>query len=317
MRGWLSRGANAALAVADRSEVWVPAALAELVTLGWFPILLAVAPWPSTADIAFAAASFGGRSNLPVLLFALAAAVGCGTLLLRLVAAVADVVVMRELAARSTRGASPESRSLTSSLGAAWGVQVVALLPVVAGLALLAWSLSAAAPAEWQRPDRGGATFLIRTAIAVAPALVAVAAGLLLANAFAAAGMRQVVERGSGFLRAVTHGLGDLRRHGTRAAGLALVSGISRIAFMAASFALLRTLWRPIDAEVAGNPLLRVPGIPLLLGFVFVWLCLAIASGALRAWLTVWWTAELRPGSRARHSVEERGSSWTQRPSSS
>ena len=103
MRGWLSRGANAALAVADRSEVWVPAALAELVTLGWIPILLAVAPWPSTADIAFAAASFGGHSNLPVLLFALAAAVRCGTLLLHLVAAVADVLVMRELAARSTR----------------------------------------------------------------------------------------------------------------------------------------------------------------------------------------------------------------------
>jgi hypothetical protein len=52
-------------------------------------------------------------------------------------------------------------------------------------------------------------------------------------------------------------------------------------------------LWVPIARSLSAAQL-GTPATPLLLvGFVAIWLCLLLASGALHAWTSGWWLTEL------------------------
>ena len=53
MRRWLDRIGAAASHVADRSTLWLPGALAWMVTFGWVALLVGVARAPSVAELTF------------------------------------------------------------------------------------------------------------------------------------------------------------------------------------------------------------------------------------------------------------------------
>ena len=309
----VARARAAASIAADRSDVWTAAALAELLTVGWLPIVLAVVPLPSPSDIAFASAGLVGRPNAVVLGLAAAVAAVAAVLLTRLVVAVADGVVIGALASRP----GPMGDASRINPRAAWGVQAVALVPLLLALVLVGYPVAAAAAAEWQAPDTAGVGFVGRLLVAVAPALVVVLLAALAAHAIGAAGMHRVVEGRASLRVAIRGAATDLRRRAPGVMAITLGGTLARVVLLANSFALLETMWRPIEGELAAGLLIALPTLPLLLGFVFVWLCLVIASGALRTALTIWWGAELSGTVPTRDTPEERGPTWTQRPSSS
>ena len=310
----LARVRAAAAIASDRSDLWTAAALAELVTFGWLPLVAAVVPLPRLSDLAFASAELAGRERAVVLGVAVAVAVLGGVLLTRLVAALADGFVIRVLRHGGRRRGR---RARDFDLAAAWGLQVIAFVPLAIALGLLVYTVAIVGPAEWLSPDRSGVDFTGRLLLAVAPALVAVALSGLLTTAFGAVGMQRVIRRRESLRAAARGTVADIRRHAVGVMAIALGGSLARIVVLGVSFVLLETMWRPIASELAGGRLIGVPGLPLLLGFVFVWLCLLIGSGALRTALTILWAAELSDAVPTRDTSEERGSTWTQRPSSS
>ena len=50
MHRWLSASAQAASQVADRSSLWLPGALAWMVTVGWLALIVGVATPPTVAE---------------------------------------------------------------------------------------------------------------------------------------------------------------------------------------------------------------------------------------------------------------------------
>jgi hypothetical protein len=56
--------------------------------------------------------------------------------------------------------------------------------------------------------------------------------------------------------------------------------------------ALLGVLWHPIGIRLSGEGI-DAAIVPLLVGFVAIWLCLVLGGGALHAWASVTWTGVL------------------------
>jgi len=56
---------------------------------------------------------------------------------------------------------------------------------------------------------------------------------------------------------------------------------------------LLRVLWGPIGADLAGGQLISPQALLLLVGFVAVWFAVILAFGALHVWISAWWSLEL------------------------
>jgi hypothetical protein len=97
MAAWLQRGVAAARIGGERSDLWIPGALASLVFLGWSPFVLAVVPLPGASDLAFFGADVYTSSRWP----ANALALGAGVMLLLLAAslliALAETTLLRRL----------------------------------------------------------------------------------------------------------------------------------------------------------------------------------------------------------------------------
>ena len=53
MHRWLTASAQAASHVADRSSLWLPGALAWMVTVGWLALIVGVATPPTVAELTF------------------------------------------------------------------------------------------------------------------------------------------------------------------------------------------------------------------------------------------------------------------------
>src|SRR5687768_16119278 len=53
MRQWLAIASASARLVSDRPALWLPGALAWVASIGWIPLLFAVASWPSDAELTF------------------------------------------------------------------------------------------------------------------------------------------------------------------------------------------------------------------------------------------------------------------------
>lgn len=311
------RGRRAGALAADRPQLWLAGAVSELLTLGWLPLALAVVSLPSLADLGFTAASVVGAPRFPVLALAIAALALGAILLVRLLRAVGDAVVFGSIASGSrARVRADESRGLAADAGLVWALQLIAAAPAVAAFVVLVIWAAAVAPAEWQSPDTGGLTFVPRLLAALSVPIALLAVALLAGQAAAAATTRRAMT-GSGFRESLRGALADLRRRPAAIVAVTLAAAGTRLVYLAASFALLRTMWRPVEIELAGGELLGIPAMPLLLGFVFVWLCLALGSGALHAWLAAWWSAELHGRGLPGHTAERRRSTWKQRPSSS
>jgi hypothetical protein len=87
--------------------------------------------------------------------------------------------------------------------------------------------------------------------------------------------------------------LRDLGAHPARRIGLTLVSLMLDVLAVVLGVAVLRVLWAPIGADLAGGQLISPQALLLLVGFVAVWFAVILAFGALHVWISAWWSLEL------------------------
>jgi hypothetical protein len=282
---WLARAGEALRIGADRADLWPAGALAWLAYLGWLPLILVVAPPDGDALEAFGVSLYLSQS-FPLNVAMLVAAMVVGFSALCLLVAAAEVG-LQELA----DGARHSSRSRTTL--SAFAIVLLASLPVLAVMLMVAYGVIAVAPAEYLSSDIG-TPVLLRIAARVVPQLVAAAIVLVVVQALAAVALRQVVMVPA---RTATGAIGvalrEVRRRPLATIGLSLAATLADAVVVVVEVAALRVLWRPIAIGL-GDGLLTRPGtIPLLLGFVAIWLGLLLASGALHVAVSAWWALQL------------------------
>jgi hypothetical protein len=273
----------------NRSDLWIPGALAALAFVGWLPFVLAVVPLPSAADLAFFGADLYTSSRWPLNAVQLVGGIGL------LVAGASALVALGEAALLRRLDAGVHPRRLADDAARLWTIQLVAALPALVAVALLIAALVAVAPAEYQSPDIGGSLGL-RIARDVAPFAVLLLAALLFGQALGAAATRRVLHAPHlGVRRALGAGWRDMRRGANRVTTLAVASVLALAAALALAYLLLRILWSPVSLQLGEGQLGGPQTLLLLVGFVAIWLCLLIGIGALHVWASAWWTLALEP----------------------
>jgi hypothetical protein len=279
MRAWMTAAFASARSVADRPELWLPGALAWVVSVGWIPLLLAVARPPSDAELTFLGARFVTSGAWPW--NAVLAGVGLGIVILVGFAVVA--------AANATLIAMLDGRPATVAAGRRLFVTaLVAAVPTMALLVPLVAVGASIAPRAFNAPEGGGA--VLRLLQELAPLLAALTVAVVLGAALAA-----VVGRGSASLRGAPRLLVRLGAAGW--AQVAISIGI-QVVFLVLSALLLGVLWAPIGSELDSGRI-GVATALLLVGFVAIWLCLVLAGGALHAWSATTWSRLLATGARS------------------
>lgn len=285
-RGWLGNGVVAAQMAGERGELWLAGALAALGYLAWLPLLITVAGIPSQSDLAFLGAGVFSSGAYPLNLILLAVLVvllllgGC------LLAAFGEAAILRA----SGLGTS---RSLAHDTEVAFSIVLVAALPAMAVLTLVAMGVAAIAPAEFGAPDIGGSV-IVRIAGQLVPLWVALALAVVIGQAFGATTLRRAYEEGDGAVgRAMRRSIGDLLRNPLRRLGVALIGMTVDLVAIGLAIALLRVLWAPISTDLAGGELLTPRALLLLVGFVAIWLIGMLFFGALHVWRSRWWSLEL------------------------
>ena len=288
MRRWLNATVSAASHVADRSSLWLPGALAWMVTVGWLALLLGVARPPSVAELTFFGAGIVTSGQWPWNGIAILAAVVVLTSAAIALASVAEAALLRG------RRVAPAEVRRTFLVG------VVCVVPLAIAVAALLVALSFVAPGEFNAPEPGvGGGPLLGTLLALGPLLVVGLLAAVLGGAIHAAAIRSA-GKSDGALSALRAAPGTLGRAGMAAVGQVLALLVARIGYVALTAILLRVLWMPIEDRLSGDGI-GLAVILLLVGFVAIWLCLVLAGGALHAWGSVSWTRLLDTrGSEAR-----------------
>jgi len=290
MLPWLRRGLAAAQVAGDRSDLWLAGSLGWLAYLGWLPLLLVLAQ-PDANDVAFLGVSLYTSSAFPLNAFALGAAAVITFAVLCLVAAAAEVVLLRNAAPGGTPDA-PLARAVMS----AFTVTLVSTLPAVGAAAVVLVGVIAVAPAEFQSPDIG-TPVLLRVAGDLLPYLVVLALAMLLGQAFGGLALRSSQAAPERPVTAALLAAGRLlvRRPlaGIGVAGGGMLLDALNLLF---TFALLRVLWAPIASALADGRLATPATLLLLLGFVAIWLALLLVAGALHVAVSAWWATELARG---------------------
>jgi hypothetical protein len=284
---WLRRGARAWRLVADRPGLWIPGAIGSLAYIAWLPLVLVVASLPRVSDLTFFGADLYSSPLYPLNILLLALLLAMLVTMACALAAVGEAAVLREL------GNAPPVRSLASDAGVILSILLVAGLPAAAVVGATSIRLASTAPAVFTSPDIGG-SLLVRVITELAPFLVALAAALLVGQAWGAAAIRSAVGRQALSVRsALLTGFGDLLARPARRIGLVVVATAADLVGAALAFGLLRLLWDPIQRHLAGKQPFSLVSLPLLVGFVAVWLALVLAAGVLHAWVSAWWSLEL------------------------
>jgi hypothetical protein len=274
VRRWLSATVQAASHVADRSGLWLPGALAWMVTVGWLALLVGVARPPSVAELTFAGAGIVTSGQWPWNGIAILAAVAVLTAIAIALASLAEAVLVD-----GRHAAMVDVRRI-------FGTGVTCVVPLAVAVTALLLALSVVAPREFNAPEPDGGP-LVRTLVAIWPFAAAVLLAAVVGAALHAAAIRS--GDGDGPWSGLRAAPGRLRRAGVGTIGQALALLVARIGYFLLTATLLRVLWMPIDARLARDGFgLAVIG--LLLGFVAIWLCLVLAGGALHAWGSVSWT---------------------------
>jgi hypothetical protein len=275
VRSWLNASMTAAAHVADRSELWLPGALAWMVTVGWLALLLGVARPPTVAELTFLGAGIVTSGQWPwngiAILGATVALTGAAIAL----ASVAEATL------HFGRRAGP------AAVGRIVVVGLVCVLPLAVTVAALIVALSFVAPGEFNDPEAGAGP-LVGTIVTLAPFIVAVLVAAAIGGAIHAAAIRS----GDGDeapWNALAAAPARLARTGTGVIGQALALLLARVGYLLVSATLLRVLWAPIDARL-GTEGFGLAAIGLLVGFVAIWICLVLGGGALHAWGSVSWT---------------------------
>jgi len=284
---WLRRGAAAASLAGERGDLWPPATLASLVYLGWLPLLAVVAP-PNGNDLEYFGVSLITSGAYPWNVVALCVAAVAGFVLLLLAAAVAELALAGLLRRRPTRAAS---RTALSGLA----VLLLATLPVIVAAAALVSGIVAVAPGVYISPDVQ-TPVLLRLAGALLPHLAGVALAILAGQVFGGLALRLAIhDAGHDTAGAIRLALRRIARDPWGPFGVALVGWLKDLVLLAGSYAALRALWAPVADRMSGGPLTRPETLLLLVGFVGIWLGILALGGALHAWISAWWHAELSP----------------------
>jgi len=286
--GMISSARVSVQLIADRSDLWVPGALATLAFLGWLPLVLALAA-PTAGDVAFFATSLATASNFPLNVVLLGAFIVFGAVSASLLIAGAETLLLRAL--REVGGPLPDDGTFDQAMLRVWGAQLVAAIPALVAVAALGAGLAAVGPGEYQSPDIGG-PILLRLAGDLWPMELALLVAILIWQVYGAAAVRRADESGSGFMRALREAARDVRRRPLRLAGVAVGTALLDAAWLIGSWILLGRLWSPIGALLAGR-LTDLGTALLLVAFIAIWLCVVAIGGALHAWSSAWWSLEL------------------------
>jgi hypothetical protein len=287
---WFGNARRAADVAASQPQLWVAGALAALAFLGWLPFLLAIAPIPTVADLAFFVSSLWLAPSFPMNAIVLGSAAALVVVAASVMVATCEAAVVRATVDLDARRGM--QRALDDDASRAWLVQLIAALPCLAALVATGLAIAGVAPAEYQSPDLG-TPLVLRILLDVWPWLAAALVLALLGQAFASAAQRASIVGRRGLAGAIAAGALDLVRHPIRRALTALVTAFALAAWLVISWALLHVLWAPLGRSIAQGALLENGSPFLLAGFVATWLCLVAASGVLAAWASAWWSLEV------------------------
>jgi hypothetical protein len=275
MRRWLSAAPGALRQVADTPALWMPGALAWLVTVGWIPFAAAFLT-PTTSGLTYLGSGLFSSGAWPWN----AVAVGSGLLALVLVAfvlaAVAEVALL---------GGGPEAPRQALEM-AATALVLAAPALVLALVAALAAGLMA--PAEFNAPGAEPGP-LVRLAVRLLPLLLAVLVAVAAGAALHAAATRELLRsRRTSVGSAIGRGAGRLRRAGPAVVVHVAAMLLARVAYLVVAALLLSVLWAPIGVRFETG--IDAGAVLLLVGFVAIWLCLVLGGGAVHAWGSLTWT---------------------------
>ena len=299
MPGWLRRGGKAFGIAADRADLWAAGALAWLAFIGWVPLLLTVAP-PDAEGIEAFGVSFYLSQLYPWNLLLLAAGLVVIFMVLCLIAAAAEVAI--EQSADPAAASPPAGRAT----GAAFGILLLAAVPVVAAAGLVATGIVNVAPAEYLSADLA-TPVLLRIALRLLPQLAVVLVALLAMQTLAGAALRASFAQPGRSTAAAFRGALRNLRHPLPALGVATVGLLLDAAAFALNVVVLHLLWAPIALGLGDGLGTRPQTLLLLLGFVAVWLGLLLAAGALHVAVSAWWAMEAGSGARASGATDRHG----------
>jgi hypothetical protein len=284
---WLPNAVAAARLAGDRGDLWPAGALGALGYVAWLPLVLAVSSVPRASDLAFMGAGLFSSELFPLNLLLLATLAALGILIGCLLAALAEATLLRGL------GFGTPERPLTREVEVVFSVILVAVLPAVAVAAALLSGVAAVAPGEFGAPD-AGVPLALRIALRLLPLLGGLAILAVAGQALGGVAIRKAAGPGALSVGAsLKAALRDLVAHPGRRIGLALVSLTIDVLAVVLAVALLRVLWAPIGADLAGGQLISPQALLLLVGFVAVWFAVILAFGALHVWISAWWSLEL------------------------
>jgi len=283
MHRWLSASAQAASQVADRSSLWLPGALAWMVTVGWLALIVGVATPPTVAELTFFGADTFTSGLWPWNGIAI---VVIALLLVGLAIALDAVAEAALLHGRRARAAD---------VRAAFVAGVICVTPLLVTAVAFGAALFVIAPGTFNDPNPDGGP-LLRTILAVAPFAAAMLLAAMLGSAVHAAAIRApAATRGPwSALAAAPRVLG---RAGAAGAVHIVAHVVARIGYLVVATVLLRVLWAPIEDRLSEEGI-GLAAVLLLVGFVAIWLCLVLAGGALHAWGSVSWTRLLEARGR-------------------
>jgi hypothetical protein len=301
MRRWLTAAIAGADLVAGRAATWLPGALAWSLTGGWIPLLVAVAWPPSISELTFLGARIYSSGAWPWN----AVAIGAGALL---AGAIGFVLVA---VAEALLIGSPRRVPMGPGLGRLLGIGFITAAPVLATLLAAAMAFVIVAVREFNAPNDGGP--LLRSLGRIAPFVVAVGVAWLVAGAAHAAASRRALLEGAGLVDALAAVPGRLWRAGITGLVHALAVPLFRVAYLVVAALLLSVLWDPIAGRLDRGGI-DAAVLPLLVGFVAIWLCLVLGGGALHAWGSVTWTRVLGTPASGRGGAERREDGDPHRP---
>jgi hypothetical protein len=293
MPAWLRRGMAATQLAGDRSDLWPAGSLAWLAYIGWVPLIVVLGR-PDPNDLAFFGVSLYTSSTFPFNVAALALAAVALFALLCLVAATAEVTLLRNAVVNERPKATPFGRAVLT----AFTITILATLPAAAATAALLLGVIAVAPDEFQSPDIG-TPVLLRLAAPLLPYLILVVLASLVGQAFGGMAIRRShALPGAPVAPALASSARSLVRRPWLGLGVATGGMLVDAATLLFSFALLRVLWAPIAAALGDGRLASPSTLLLLLGFVTIWLALLLIAGALHVAVSAWWAMELARGNR-------------------
>lgn len=277
MRRWLFRARASADAAADTPALWLPGALAWLVTVGWIPLLAAT--WrPSVSGLTYFGSGFFSSGAWPWNALAVSAGV---------VGVIAVAFVLAAAAEAALIGLIGRRRVTLTAVLRTLGVAIVTAAPTILLVFTAVLAAVIIAPSEFNAASDTDP--LVRTLLRLAPILAAAAIAASAGAALHAGAVRHVLGAGGSVLNGLGGGARRLRRAGWAALVQVVAVAVARVAYLAFAILLLVVLWAPIGERLRGGGIEPATGL-LLVGFVAVWMCLVLGGGALQAWGSATWT---------------------------